>query len=76
MDNVADERKKAIAERKRLQHLNKYHNDEARRLYHIEYERARRANPVYREQRNARERELYRLRKQKLLDSNTLVNVN
>jgi hypothetical protein len=77
--DLNEERKILTAERKRLQHYEKYHSDEERRRYHIEYELRRRQDPAYRARRSAlqvasnnRKKEL----KKQLAAANVLVNVN
>ena len=53
MNSIDDEKKKAVAERRRLRNLEAYHNNEARRQYHIDYEKRRREDPIYRARRSA-----------------------
>lgn len=57
--NLDEEHKRLIKERKRLQHYEKYHTDEVRRQYHIEYQRRVRADPDYKEKRNQADRDRY-----------------
>ena len=65
MDSLDEDTKKKaiIAERDRLRHIEAYRTNEARRLYHVEYERMRLADPIYRERRNALQREANKRKK-------------
>lgn len=81
--DLNEERKILNAERKRIQHYNKYHSDEERRRYHIEYELRRREDPAYRARRSAlqvasnnRKKELKKQQAEREAAANVLVNVN
>jgi hypothetical protein len=70
MDMNDEQRKQLIKERDRIRHYEKYHTDENKRRYQIEYElRRRREDPEYKARYNARRMASY-YRKKELMKAN------